>query len=133
MEGYTHYLAKNGPAYVPKEKLELEAAIQLIHQAGGLAILAHPVSLRYANYARMGEEILKFKALGLDGVEVFYPSHDYYFTKWLLDFVGKYFLAVSGGSDFHGTNIKDIKLGMGKNNLNIPYSVLEQLKKAVNN
>jgi len=129
MEGYTHYLAKNGPAYVSKEKLELEAAIQLIHQAGGLAILAHPVSLRYANYARMGEEILKFKALGLDGVEVFYPSHDYYFTKWLLDFVAKYFLAVSGGSDFHGSAKPDIELGTGRGNLKVAYSVYEELKR----
>ncbi len=133
MEGYTRYLAKGKPAYVPKEKLKLQAAIQLIHQAGGLAILAHPVSLRYASYARMGEEILKFKAMGLDGVEVFYPSHDYYFTKWLLDFVRKYFLAVSGGSDFHGLAKADIELGTGRGNLKVAYSVYENLKETLGN
>jgi predicted metal-dependent phosphoesterase TrpH len=132
MEGYTRYLAKGKPAYVPKEKLKLQAAIQLIHKAGGLAILAHPVSLRYASYARMGEEILKFKAMGLDGVEVFYPSHDYYFTKWLLDFVHKYFLAISGGSDFHGLAKPDIELGTGRGNLKVAYSVYENLTKVLN-
>ncbi len=128
MEGYTLYLAKGKPAYVPKQKLTLPVAIQLIHKAGGLAILAHPVSLRYANYARLGEEILKFKELGLDGVEVFYPSHDYYFTKWLLDFTRKYFLAISGGSDFHGSAKPDIELGSGRGNLKVAYSVYEALK-----
>ena len=131
MEGYTRYLAKGKPAYVPKEKLRLQEAIRLIHQAGGLAILAHPVSLRYASYARMGEEILKFKTMGLDGVEVFYPSHDYYFTKWLRDFVRKYFLAVSGGSDFHGLAKPDIELGTGRGNLNVAYSVYENLIKSL--
>ncbi len=132
MEGYVHYLAKGKPAYVPKVKLKLEEAIRLVHRAGGLAILAHPVSLRYANYARMGEEILKFKELGLDGVEVFYPSHDYYFTKWLLDFVAKYFLAISGGSDFHGLAKPDIELGSGRGNLKVAYSVYEELKRKLN-
>ncbi len=128
-QGYTQILGKGGTAYVSKEKLELEPAINLIHQAGGIAILAHPISLMFANYPRLGEEILKFREMGLDGVEVYYSSHDHYFTKWLYDFCLKYNLQMSGGSDFHGSIKPDIELGRGRGNLRIPYQVFENLEK----
>ena len=128
-QGYTQILGKGGAAYVSKEKLELEPAINLIHQAGGIAILAHPISLMFANYPRLGEEILKFREMGLDGVEVYYSSHDHYFTKWLFDFCRKHYLQMSGGSDFHGSVKPDIMLGRGRGNLSIPYQVFENLEK----
>ncbi len=128
-QGYTQILGKGGAAYVSKEKLDLEPAINLIHQAGGVAVLAHPISLMFANYPRLGDEILKFKEMGLDGVEVYYSSHDYYFTKWLYDFCLKNNLQMSGGSDFHGSIKPDIVLGRGRGNLRIPYQVFENLEK----
>ncbi len=128
-QGYTQLLGKGGAAYVSKEKLNLETALSLIHRAGGIAILAHPISLMFANYPRLGEEILKFKEMGLDGVEVFYSSHDHYFTKWLYDFCLKQNLQMSGGSDFHGSVKPDIVLGRGRGNLRIPYQVFKNLGK----
>ncbi len=127
-QGYTQLLGKGGAAYVSKEKLELEPAINLIHRAGGLAILAHPISLMFANYPRLGDEILKFREMGLDGVEVYYSSHDHYFTRWLFDFCRQYNLQMSGGSDFHGSVKPDILLGRGRGNLRIPYQVYEALE-----
>lgn len=129
-QGYTQILGKGGAAYVSKEKLDLETAIGLIHRAGGLTILAHPISLMFANYPRLGDEILKFKEMGLDGVEVYYSSHDHYFTKWLFDFCLKHNLQMSGGSDFHGSVKPDIVLGRGRGNLRIPYQVYEKLSYA---
>jgi len=114
---------------VPKKKLKLQAAIDLVHGAGGLTILAHPISLMFANYPLLGDEILKFQKMGLDGVEVFYSSQDHYFTKWLYDFCKKHHLAISGGSDFHGKAKRDIALGRGRGNLKIPVSVFETLEK----
>ncbi len=126
-QAFRDYLSKDKPAYVPKEKLKIKPAIDVIHQAGGLAILAHPISLGYTKYPRFGEEIIKLQALGLDGIEAYYPSHDRYFTQWLIDFAAQNDLAVSGGSDFHGDAKPDIKPAIGFGNLKIPFSVYENL------
>ena len=125
---FAHYLSKGKPAYVPKKKLTIEPAIALIHQAGGLAFLAHPFSLGFASYEPLGKEILKLKALGLDGIEVYYSKHSRYFTRWLDDFAGKHDLLVCGGSDFHGAAKPEIQLGRGLGNLKVPYTVYENLQ-----
>jgi len=127
-EAFFKYLSKDRPAYVPKEKLKIKPAIDLIHRAGGVAILAHPISLGYPTYDRFGMEILKLKEMGLDGIEAYYSSHDRYFTQWLLEFARKNGLIASGGSDFHGDAKPDIKPGIGFNNLNVPYEIYENLK-----
>ncbi|MEJ2546015.1 MAG: PHP domain-containing protein, partial [Calditrichaceae bacterium] len=64
-DAFGKFLSKGQPAHVPKKKLSAEAAIELIHQAGGLAIIAHPFSLGYETYPEMGREILKLKSMGL--------------------------------------------------------------------
>lgn len=124
---FVNYLSKGKPAYVPKKKLPIGAAIELIHQAGGLAFLAHPFSLGYAFYEPLGHKILKLKAQGLDGIEVYYSKHSRYFTRWLDDFARKQELLVCGGSDFHGAAKPEIQLGRGLGSLNIPYAVYEKL------
>lgn len=129
-QGYTQILGKGCPAYVSKKKLKMDTAIDLIHNAGGLAILAHPISLMFANYPRLGDEILKFQEMGLDGIEVYYSSHDHYFTKWLFDFCRKHYLLISGGSDFHGKAKPDVELGRGRRNIRIPYTVYQELERA---
>ena len=131
-EAFSKFLSKGKPAHIPKKKLPAQSAIDLIHTAGGLAIIAHPFSLGYSTYPEMGREILKLKAMGLDGLEVYYTSHNRYLTKWLLEFARTNDLLISGGSDFHGQTRSDIHLGSGSGNLNIPYSVYENLKKHLN-
>ena len=123
------FLLKGRPAYVPKKKLSARAAIDLIHHAGGLAIAAHPFSLGYETYPEIGREMLKLKSIGLDGLEAYYTNHNTYLTKWLLDFARENNMLISGGSDFHGEPKPKIQLGCGLGNLNIPYSVFENLKK----
>jgi len=129
-QGYTQILGKGCPGYVSKKKLKMDTAIDLIHKAGGLTFIAHPISLMFANYPRLGDEILKFQEMGLNGVEVYYPSQDHYFTKWLFDFCRRHNLLISGGSDFHGKAKPDIELGRGRGNIRIPYSVYQELERA---
>ena len=131
IDGFRRFLGKGCPGYVPKKKLAIVPAIDLIHDAGGLAILAHPVSLNYPNYPRLGREILKLTEIGLDGIEVFYSSHDRYLTKWLLDFARQHNLAVSGGSDFHGTTKPDVQPAVGRGNLRIPPLIADLLRERV--
>ena len=96
-EAFDRYLGAGRPAFVPKERLEVREAIAMTHEAGGLAIWAHPGS--DGRRARL-EPLVE---AGLDGVEVRHPSHlaeDVNRLTALTDFFG---LVPSGGSDWHGS------------------------------
>jgi len=127
-DAYRQYLGDKCPAYIPKKKLALQPALNLIHRAGGIAILAHPFSLGYSNYDLLGSEILKLKELGLDGIEAFNPNYDQAATDWLMQFAVQNRLLVSGGSDFHGDMKPGISLGSGHGNLQVPDALMVQLK-----
>ncbi len=126
-EAFSRFLKKGAPAYVPKQKLPAQQAIDIIHQSNGLAIMAHPFTLGFQTYPELGSEILKLKEAGLDGIEAYYSSHDRYITKWLLDFAEEYKLAVSGGSDFHGDSKPGVLPGSGRGDLFIPPIVYSNL------
>ena len=126
-DAFRHLLSKGGPGYVSKEKLDVKSAIDVLHRAGGLAIMAHPISLGFRTYDELGKEILKIRDYGLDGIEAYYSRHDRYLTRWLLEFADKNDLLISGGSDFHGTAKPNVQPGIGSGDLHIPYSVYENL------
>ncbi len=126
-EAFDKYLGPNGKAYVPKIKLKPKQAIELLKKEKATVILAHPFSLNL-DPVELKKELIRLKDWGLDGIEVFYSEHSEQQTKLYLDLAKKLDLLVSGGSDFHGGVKKDIKLGVGKGNLNLPYSILEKLK-----
>lgn len=87
-------------------------AIELIHQAGGRAVLAHPGLLKMGK--QWQEELIdKLAAAGLDGIECFYQKHTFMQTKFYLNMARKHQLAVTCGSDFHGEKVKpNVPFGM---------------------
>jgi len=105
-EAFDLYLAVDRPAYVPKERLTPEQAIRLLHRAGGCAVLGHP-----GQTAGAIEMLDELKRVGLDGVEVHYPSHSDENARRALDAAHRLGLAVSGGSDFHGEAKPDAVIG----------------------
>ncbi|MBD3225534.1 MAG: PHP domain-containing protein [Caldithrix sp.] len=127
-QAFDRFLSKGRPAYVSKVKLKLKEAIDVIHAANGLAILAHPISLGFNQYEDLGRKILKLKESGIDGIEAYYPSQDFNLTNWLLNFAEGNKLSVAGGSDFHGQAKPEIKPGIGKGQLNIPENVFHKLQ-----
>ena len=95
-EAFDRYLGQGRPAFIPKSQFLIEDAIRIIHEAGGIAIWAHP------SHTANRERVERLKAHGLDGLEVRHPSHsaDVAATlEALCDFLG---LVPSGGSDWHG-------------------------------
>ncbi|MGE4317949.1 MAG: PHP domain-containing protein [Deferribacterales bacterium] len=126
-EAFDKYLGKGQPLYADKARLGFEKAAEMIHGAGGIAVLAHPVSLKLTD-----DEMLPFlkdcKDKGLDAIEVYcsevLPERQPFF-KNIADSLG---LGISAGSDFHGDNKLKIGLGTGSGHLNTPYSVFEKLK-----
>jgi predicted metal-dependent phosphoesterase TrpH len=96
-DAFDRYLGNGKPAFVPKDKLPVADAIQLIHHAGGLAVLAHPAS------SGTRERVEAFVALGIDGLEVRHPSHTPDDAARLAALVDYFGLVPSGGSDWHGS------------------------------
>jgi predicted metal-dependent phosphoesterase TrpH len=95
-EAFDRFLKKNRPAYVPKFKISALEAIELVHQAGGLASMAHP------GLNRSDEVIPALAAAGLDGIECFHSKHTAAMSDYYLDIAARHHLLVTGGSDCHG-------------------------------
>lgn len=119
-DAFDLYLGDHAPCFVPREKVTPFQAVQLIHEGGGYAVLAHPLLYR------LGEESLNLlvKTLtgcGLDGIEAIYSTNRFSDETDMRQLARRYGLAITGGSDFHGSNKPSIDLGCGKGNLQIPY------------
>lgn len=95
-EVFDALLRRGGPAYVPQPKLSPQEAVELIHRAGGIAILAHPSELPEKELA---EKIIQ--CAPFDGIEVYHPSNSPEDQVEWLGLAVKYHLLVSGGSDYH--------------------------------
>lgn len=124
---FNEYLGDKGKAYVPKRKLTPQKALGLLKEIGATAILAHPFILG-VTMKRVEEIVRELMDLGLDGIEVHYTEHDDLATRNFAELADKLGLLVSGGSDYHGTVKPRVKLGTGKDNLNIPYEILQAMK-----
>ncbi|MBQ6758220.1 MAG: PHP domain-containing protein [Selenomonadaceae bacterium] len=96
-EVFEKMLGKGCPAYVPRYQPEVDEIVEVIHQAGGLAMLAHP---KLIGDDELVEEICK----KLDGLEVYYPCHKPEDTQHYFFLANKYHLLITGGSDFHGAS-----------------------------
>lgn len=112
-EAFENYLKKGEKAYVNKKRYSIEEGIDLIHSLKGVACLAHPYTLKLNNnQLELFIHYLKDNC-NLDALEVFYPEHSPRFIDFYYELASKYNLIVMGGSDFHGENKPDLKLGQG--------------------
>jgi 3',5'-nucleoside bisphosphate phosphatase len=103
-EAFDKYIDRNGPAYVERLKLTPAESIELIHSVRGMAIMAHPL------FTDNVEQIIPELANdGLDGVECYYPSHSPADVERVLAMVRSAGLLSSGGSDFHGFPMAELK------------------------
>jgi predicted metal-dependent phosphoesterase TrpH len=94
------YLGSDKPGYIARETLSPEGAIELIHAAGGAAVLAHPVYVR--DFPAVVERLAP---AGLDGIEVNYPDHTPELQAQVRELAQQFGLIMTGGSDFHGLNM----------------------------
>lgn len=104
---YLDICSPGKPAYVPVSYISASEAIQVIHDAGGIAVLAHPA----INLQGREKLIEYFLNLPLDGLEVFSSYHNAIETAFYLDLAQKYHLLITGGSDFHGKVKPNLRMG----------------------
>jgi predicted metal-dependent phosphoesterase TrpH len=119
-EAFERFLRKHRPAWVPKFKMSAAHAIELIHQAGGLAVMAHP-GLNHND-----EIIPAMVEAGLDGIECFHTKHSTTMAERYLEIADRFELLVTGGSDCHGMNKGKPLIGTVK----LPFEHVEALRDA---
>jgi hypothetical protein len=120
-EAFERFLKKNRPAWVPKFKMSAAQAIELVHHAGGLAVLAHP------GLNRTDDVIPGLVEAGLDGIECFHTKHSTVMMEHYLKLADDHHLLVTGGSDCHGLNKGRPLIGTVK----LPYDYIRRLKARV--
>jgi len=120
-----YYNKKGQPFYIDRAKFYplLKDIIDIIHKSGGLAFVAHIYEYSWMEN-KLDELNYIVKEFNIDGVECYYNSFLENETKGLIEFCNKNKLFISGGSDYHGTNRPEIKIGVGKNDLMIPEDVI---------
>jgi len=109
-QAFGRWLGKGRPFYAPREGLEFENAAKLVHEAGGIAVLAHPKSL-HVSWGRLPTLLAFLKEKGLDGVEAWHPAATVQFCKRLEELGRSLGLCITAGSDYHGSARPERKLG----------------------
>ncbi len=118
-EAFARYLGYHAPAYVPKRVLTSPQAIDLIHLIRGVAVLAHPGTLRHDEF------ISDLLEMGLDGIEAYHSQHNRNDVTRYKNMAQKLGIIYTGGSDCHGPRKGKSLIGTQR----VPYSVLVKLKK----
>lgn len=129
-QAFNEYLGQGGKAYFDKERLPPSRAFELIRQSRGIAVLAHPVQLRLSNDAELDRVVKDLVDLGLAGIEVIHSDHDGAWVEKCTRLAERYNLLKTGGSDFHGSNKKDINLGSASGR-RIPREWFDRLRECV--
>lgn len=99
---FEEYLVPGAKCFVPRRWPTAEQAVALIHEAGGAAVVAHP----YWDISEPAEVDELIRALDVDGVETFYPTHSREQTAHLLELCEELGLVPTGSSDYHGPTHK---------------------------
>lgn len=128
-EAFSSYLGKSRPAYVPRHSLSPDACIQLIHEARGIAILAHPITLTSQLTPGLMSDLLDYLVeAGLDGIEVYCPAHSDRDIRTFIRMAHSRNLLMTGGSDFH-SDASELKFLGRVRNHSIPDSLLSSLQR----
>lgn len=127
-EAFDLWLSAGRPAYASRTRLQPEEAIPLARESGAVPILAHPHTLNLNRAEEMAQLLNHLKGLGLVGLEAIYSSYHRHEREGYSDLARRFDLVPSGGSDFHGSYKPGLELGIGYGDLEIPESVLEELR-----
>ena len=125
-DAFRRWLGRGCPGYVEKERLEPARALALARASGGVCTLAHPLSLDLDPPA-LEARVRELAGLGLAGLEAAYARYTPAERDGLAGLARRAGLAVTGGSDHHGTYKPDLRVGVGRGDLAVPDSALEEL------
>jgi len=125
-DAFDRFLGPGKVYYSPKEALTLEEALSLVKEAGGKAILAHPLSL-YISWGRITEYLKRWKEMGLDGIEAWHSGARVIEAERFTALAKELGMLVTGGSDYHGKNQHGRELGYGPGKQPLKEELLDGL------
>lgn len=125
-DAFDRYLADGRAAYVPKARLSPSEVAGLAVASGGVAVLAHPLTLGLDPSA-LERLVGELAEAGLGGIEAYYGRYTPDERRALRRLAQRQGLVATGGSDFHGTFKPDLEVGTGLGDLDVPDSALEEL------
>ena len=125
-EAFDKYLGKGRPFYEGRDRLELADAMRVVKEAGGLAVVAHPLSL-FVSWGRLATLMDEWKELGIDGIEAFHPTAKIGHCRRVEKMARERGFRVTAGSDFHGAVRPERKLGRTAGNLAIGDEYLAEI------
>lgn len=129
-DAFDRYVEKGQKYYMPRNFLSIERSVEIIREAGGVPVLAHPFQYKRDD-AGLRDILEHCMDYGLMGMECRYSGYTQEQSAYLEALADEYGLLKTGGSDFHGISKPDILLGEGKGSLNVPYEFLEKIKAAL--
>lgn len=110
MEAYAKFINDNSPVYVRRKTVTPHEAVEIIYDAGGIPVIAHPHDLDTA------EELIKeLMHCGLRGIEAYHRKHSPAIVEYFSSMAEELGLIVTGGSDFHAPNVMNGQIILGKN------------------
>jgi predicted metal-dependent phosphoesterase TrpH len=127
-EAFDGLLSDRGAAYAERLRLSATTAISLAAASGAVTTVAHPYTID-RNAETFPALFAELQALGLSGLEAFYPEHSKDLQAHLAALAKDLGLVATGGSDYHGTGKPGLELGSGFGDLVVPDTVLAELEK----
>jgi hypothetical protein len=124
-DAFDHWLGNGKPAYIASEKLLPSQAIGMIREAGGVAAWAHPDWPEGAiRYRPTAETLRTLVDAGLGGIETYYYEHEPEKVEYFRKLAAEYNLVPTGGSDYHGPEVRNVELG----SVVVPEESVERLR-----
>lgn len=130
-DAFSKYVGDHCKYFVPREKVTPSQAVELILQAKGVPILAHP-PLYHMGREKLDTLVSALKSAGLAGIEAIYSTYNNQDTRDMMDLAKKYDLLLSGGSDFHGANKPGLDMAVGYGKLFVPEEILINIRNYAN-
>ena len=126
-DAFDRFIEKGQRYYLPRKMLSIERSVEVIREAGGVPVLAHPFQYRLEE-STLRQLIEHCMDHGLLGLECRYSLYDEEQSQYLLKLAREYGLIPTGGSDYHGGNKPHLALGSGTGQLAVPAAWLEPLR-----
>lgn len=122
MEAYSKYINDSSPVYVTRKTVSPHDAVEIIYDAGGIPVFAHPIDVD------ISEKLIKeLTGFGLRGIEAYHRKHSPAVVEYFSSLAEKFGLIITGGSDFHAPSVNHGAILMGKNF--VPSWVYDELIK----